>query len=76
MIKQSMHIYLSFLVNCISNCFMEKKIPGELNQPEFIPLYQRNYKPYGFTFSLITSKTGSFSNDRPVSLLPQISKVF
>ena len=62
-LKQSVHIYLPFLTNCINHSFVANKFPDELNLSEVIPLYK---------------KLGPLKkeNYRPVSLLPHVSKVF
>ena len=62
-LKQSVHIYLPFLTNCINHSFVANKFQDELKQSEVIPLYKK----------LDPLKK---ENDRPVSLLPHVSKVF
>ena len=62
-LKQSLHIYLPFLTNCINHSFVTKKFPDELKLSEVIPLYKK----------LDPLKK---ENYRPVSLLPHVSKVF
>ena len=62
-LKQSLHIYLPFLTNCINHSFITKKFPDELKLSEVIPLYKK----------LDPLKK---ENYRPVSLLPHVSKVF
>ena len=39
-LKQSVHIYLTFLTNCINHSFVANKFPDELKQSEVIPLYK------------------------------------
>ena len=62
-LKESLHIYLPFLTNCTNHSFVANKFPDELKQSEVIPLYKK----------LDPLKK---ENDRPVSLLPHVSKVF
>ena len=62
-LKQSVHIYLPFLTNCINHSFVANKFPDELKLSEVIPLYKK----------LDPLKK---ENYRPVSLLPYVSKVF
>ena len=62
-LKQSVHIYLPFLTNCINHSFVANKFPDELKLSEVIPLYKK----------LDPLKK---ENYRPVSLLPHVSKVF
>ena len=62
-LKQSVHIYLTFLTNCINHSFVANKFPEELKVSEVIPLYKK----------LDPLKK---ENYRPVSLLPHVSKVF
>ena len=62
-LKQSVHIYLPYLTNCINHSFVTNKFPDELNLSEVIPLYKK----------LDPLKK---ENYRPVSLLPHVSKVF
>ena len=40
-LKQSVHIYLPFLTNCINHSFVANKFPDELKQSEVIPLYKK-----------------------------------
>ena len=62
-LKQSVHIYLPFLTNCINHSFVANKFPDELKLSEVIPLYKK-LDPF------------KKENYIPVSLLPQVSKVF
>ena len=62
-LKQSVHIYLPFLTNCINHSFVANKFPDELKQSEVILLYKK----------LDPLKK---ENYRPVSLSPHVSKVF
>ena len=62
-LKESLHIYLPFSTNCTNHSFVANKFPDELKQSEVIPLYKK----------LDPLKK---ENDRPVSLLPHVSKVF
>ena len=62
-LKQSVHIYLPFLTNCINHSFVANKFPDELKLSEVIPLYKK----------LDPLKK---ENYRPVSLLLHASKVF
>ena len=62
-LKQSVHIYLPFLTNCINHSFITNKFPDEIKLSEVIPLY-KNLDPL------------KKENYRPVSLLPHVSKVF
>ena len=40
-LKQSVHIYLPFLTNCINHSFVANKFPDELKLSEVIPLYKK-----------------------------------
>ena len=62
-LKQSVHIYLPVLTNCINHSFVANKLPDELKESEVIPLYKK-LDPF------------QKENYRPVSLLPHVSKVF
>ena len=62
-LKQSVHIYLPFLTNCINHSFVANKFPDELKLSEVVPFYEK----------LDPLKK---ENYRPVSLLPRVSKVF
>ena len=51
-LKQSVHIYLPFLINYIIQSFVANKFPDELKESEVIPLYKKldplqkeNYRP-------------------------------
>ena len=57
-LKQSVHIYLPFLTNCINYSFLANKFPDELKQSQVIPLLKK----------LDPLKK---ENYRPVSLLPR-----
>ena len=61
-LKQSVHIYLTFLTNCINHSFVANKFPDELKQSEVIPLYKK----------LDSLKK---ENYRPVSLLPYVERI-
>ena len=62
-LKQSVHIYLTFLTKCISHSFVANKFLDELKQSEVIPLYKK----------LDSLKKEKY---RHASLLPHASKVF
>ena len=54
---------MKYLTNTTNNCFKESTFPDELKQSEVIPVYKK-LDPL------------QKENDRPMSLLPHISKVF
>ena len=62
-LKQTIEVHLKYLTNTINNCFKESTFPDELKQSEVIPVYKK-LDPL------------QKENDRPMSLLPHISKVF
>ena len=62
-LKQSVHIYLPFLSNCINHSSLANEFRDAIKQSEVIPLYKK----------LDPVKK---ENYRPVSLLPHVSKVF
>ena len=62
-LKQCVDIYLLFLTNAINKPFLDNYFPKELKKAEIIPVYKKDY-------SL------KKENYRPVSLLPQVSKIY
>ena len=62
-LKQSLDIYLPYLIKSINYTINEGKFPAELKHSEAIPLFEKE-DPL------------NKENYRPVSLLPHLSKVF